>query len=371
MRGLAALYVMVGHARWLLWEGYATGYKQHTQEYTLANKVLMYFFSTFLFGHEAVLLFFVLSGFVIHLRYAKQFKVLGAQASFDWGPYVRRRARRLYPTLIFAMALTVLLDLLGSRFGYVIYFQQTPYTTINENIIPQHDAQTLLGNLAFLMNTYVPTWGTNGPLWSLKYEWWFYMLYPLFWCISRKSILLSTGVMASLFVLSHWPGIWGVRLLSDVFGSMLAWWLGVLLADMYTKRIDFPMGRVAPLAALLGILSFSHISALPLGLLRDLLWALGFSGLIAACFFVQEKGRRLRLLERLKPLGDMSYTLYVIHFPIFVLMSGWLMSTSATNQLPRNFNFVIIGICGSLLIAYLTHFVVERPFMTPKRHDAQ
>ena len=82
-RGLAAFYVMVGHARWLLWEGYSQGFQKHPESYTAINKALMYFFSLFKYGHEAVLFFFVLSGFVIHLRYAKRIAEQGASAKFD------------------------------------------------------------------------------------------------------------------------------------------------------------------------------------------------------------------------------------------------------------------------------------------------
>ena len=73
IRGLAALYVVVGHARWLLWEGYSGGYIKHPEKYTFFEKIQVYFFTSFKFGHEVVLLFFVLSGFVIHLSSNKFF----------------------------------------------------------------------------------------------------------------------------------------------------------------------------------------------------------------------------------------------------------------------------------------------------------
>jgi hypothetical protein len=39
-RGLAALYVLIGHARWLLWEGFADGYLKHPEQYPFFSKVL-------------------------------------------------------------------------------------------------------------------------------------------------------------------------------------------------------------------------------------------------------------------------------------------------------------------------------------------
>jgi peptidoglycan/LPS O-acetylase OafA/YrhL len=183
LRGLAALYVMLGHARWLLWEGFSAGYARHPEAYGPLNRISVYVSSAFIFGHEAVLFFFVLSGFVIHLRYARDIKAKGQKATFGWADFFYRRAKRLYPTLVVAMVLTLLFDLTGEAQQYLIYTNNTPYSLINQ-IGVDHGWMTALGNLAFVMPTYAPVWGTNGPLWSLQYEWWFYMIYPVFWWVS-------------------------------------------------------------------------------------------------------------------------------------------------------------------------------------------
>jgi peptidoglycan/LPS O-acetylase OafA/YrhL len=153
LRGLAAFYVMVGHARWLLWEGYSNGFQRHPATYSAVNRGLMYFFSLFRYGHDAVLFFFVLSGFVIHLRYARRIAQQGMSAKFDWSAFVWRRARRLYPQLLIAIGLALSLDSIGKASGFAIYHQATQYSLINQNVVSHLDPATLLGNLAFLMNT--------------------------------------------------------------------------------------------------------------------------------------------------------------------------------------------------------------------------
>jgi peptidoglycan/LPS O-acetylase OafA/YrhL len=364
LRGLAAFYVMVGHARWLLWEGYSEGFFKHPQDYTWGGKALVYAFSLFKYGHEAVLFFFVLSGFVIHLRYSR--KLVGpaaGNARFDWGAFVWRRARRLYPPLLVAIGLTFVLDRLGQTMAYGIYSQGALYQTINSNIVPNHQGLTLLGNLAFLMQTYVPAFGTDGPLWSLKFEWWFYMLYPVFWWITKRSLGLATGIMALLFVASFWPRFWPLLLLQQVFSAMLVWWLGVLLADVYAGRLRVAWGWVAMASVLLG----AGLFAVPAGLCRGLAVGCAFAGLLAGCFELERRGVRLRWLERLKPLGDMSYTLYVVHLPVLVLLSGWLMARSSNGLLPRHFGWVFAGMSITLALAYALHFVVERPFLSTGR----
>jgi peptidoglycan/LPS O-acetylase OafA/YrhL len=358
LRGLAAFYVMVGHARWLLWEGYADGFCHHPASYSLMDRSLMYFFSLFKYGHEAVLFFFVLSGFVIHLRYARRIAGQGMAAKFDWLAFVGRRARRLYPPLLAAMAVAMVLDTIGKSHGLSIYHQATPYPEINANVVSHLDGVTALGNLAFVMNTYVPVFGCNGPLWSLKFEWWFYMIYPLFWWLSRRSIVMATGLMAALFAASYFPSGWPLQLLRDVFGAMLAWWLGALLADIFAGRIKWRWHWVALATALSGLLALGFG-----GPAHDLGMAFLFAAVLAIGFAVKDKKFSLRWLDNLKPLGDMSYTLYVTHFPILVLAGGWLMARSPKGLLPQHFGWVFAGIAMAMLLAFALHFVVERPFL--------
>ncbi|MBS1567448.1 MAG: acyltransferase, partial [Bacteroidetes bacterium] len=204
-RGMAALYVMIGHARWLLWEGFS-GYANHPAAYSLPEKALVYFFSVFRFGHEAVLFFFVLSGFVIHLRYARLIS-RGDYVPFDAGDYFKRRARRIYPPFLFVLLFTFLLDGLGRYLGYSIYFHATPNKLINTTIPFDHSIINLLGNLIFWQNDYITVWGSDTPLWSLKFEWWFYMIYPLMLLLNRKSISAAFGLVCVLFISSfflHW-----------------------------------------------------------------------------------------------------------------------------------------------------------------------
>ncbi len=357
LRGLAALYVMLGHARWILWRGYEDFFK-HPGDYTFFEKFMAYGLSVLRYGHEVVFFFFVLSGFVIHLRYAIKLKDSPESAKFDWGPFVYRRARRLYIPLIFAMILTYLCDIIGRRLGYVEFYKTAVYFEIqvfhSANIL-----RDLFGNLFFLMDTYVPQWGPD--LWSLKFEWWFYMIYPLFWVLSKRSIRLASGVMAFLFLLSFFPRLWPVRLFWEVFSLMITWWFGVLLADMYAGRIKNRFGLCS-----LFVLLIPFLLKRPFGILNDPLWALAFAGLISFCLYLEGKNIRLRILDCLKPLGDMSYTLYVIHSPLLILLSGWLMSRDPQHLLPKHFGWAGLGALMCLGVAYLGHLLVEKPFISRK-----
>ena len=140
---------------------------------------------------------------------------------------------------------------------------------------------------------------------------------------------------------------------------MLAWWLGALLADVFSRRLKWPWGVVASVGLPIGALAV----VCP-GRMHGIGMGLGFSGLLAGGFLLEQLNFSLTWLERLKPLGDMSYTLYVTHFPILVLGSGWLMSRSPGGLLPQHFGWVFCGVFTTSLVAYGLHFVVERPFLS-------
>jgi len=356
LRGLAAFYVMVGHARMLLWEGYSEGFKRHPERYSAPAKAMVYAFSAFRWGHEAVLFFFVLSGFVIHLRYAMKLSE-GGDPAFDFWPYLRRRARRLYPPLFAALALTFGLDTLGRALHLPTSDGTTLYPNLNINIGFNHSAPTLVRNLAFIMD---PVFGSDGPLWSLNYEWYFYLIYPAIYLVARRSSLRSAtlAVMALSVVgfLPFWPR--SLFWLRGVFQLMIAWWFGALLAARFASRRPRVSYRtlswlvLAPLALMVG-----HWNLVA----HDIVVGVGVTGVIAACLAYQERGGSLRFLARLRPLGNMSYTLYVLHFPILVLMSGWLMRANS-GRLPEGFGWIGAGVLVSLSVAWAAHLVVERPF---------
>lgn len=364
LRGIAALYVVIGHARGFLWEGYSDGYLLHPDKYSFFEKITMYGLGLFKFGHEVVLFFFVLSGFLIHLKYAKKYKN-NPESEFDYRNYFFRRAKRIYPPFLFAILLTYLLDSLGSQLGYSLYNGTKKLEAFEISQI--HDFETLLGNFFFLFKTYVPIFGTNGPAWSLKYEWWFYMLYPLVMLIGRKAIFKSTICILFLFIASFFPSIWPEELAREVFSMMLSWWFGVLLAEIFTGRINVKFQHTSFLIIFLFI---APILAKENAVLYYTTIALGMSGLISMFFWAQQNEVNLNVLEKLKWLGDFSYTLYIIHFPILMLFSGWWMSNH-NNTRPINIGLVVIGVIAVTIMAYIIHFITELPFINNSRTNVK
>ncbi len=392
LRGLAALYVFIRHATVLLYA--------RPDHPAFINRLIASGFFSFRFAVAAVYFFFVLSGFVIHLRYAQKLAADPRGATFGWPGFFWRRARRLYPPLLFALALTFVFDSAGLHLHLPVYQTElVPHRVVT----PHLDLGTLLANIAFLANVHLPTfsggfftskvWGTDAPLWSLTFEWWFYMIYPAFWWLTRRSILLATSVVAAGFALhylvhhleqSH-PSAQSIHLLVMTLTAFPAWWIGALLADIYAGRIKAPFWALSPLLLLLpftavipeegavartpaaidlshGGMHFIRALASSDGSLQVIGLALAFAGLISLGFALQRRGLTLRPLNALKWLGDMSYTLYLIHMPICVFVSGWLMSRTPQRTLPHTPWLVFLIIPTMLAIAWLAHLLVERPF---------
>jgi len=351
IRGLAALYVLIGHARWLLWEGYKEGYLLHPQSYNQASKILVSLLAFFGKGHVAVILFFVLSGFVIHYSIIKREK-----NKLDILDYFKRRFLRIYPPLLFCMLLTLVLDLTGKYiYGYSIYFQSTPVPLINENIISNLNWITAIGNLLMVQGIYTHVWGTNGPLWSLMYEWWFYMLYPCIFYLYKKNRYLSYAVVWLLFIIAS-NGLFDNKLASAVFNYLLCWSLGALLADVLLERISLHW-FIVPLVICLIELCIKGDSPV----IIDTLTGFVFTALLFALLKFKALFSLHRVFDWFNLLGDYSYTLYVIHLPILVMINGIVLNLTG-NKMPQNFYIMFISIAFVLAVAYLVHFFTEIPF---------
>jgi peptidoglycan/LPS O-acetylase OafA/YrhL len=118
----------------------------------------------FRFGQEVVILFFLMSGFVIAWSYEQQ-------VDKAFLTFFKKRMLRVYPIYILALILSVTLaGNYSSLLSFDFFFQ-------------------LFGNLVMLQDfeagkpgVWFSPLGGDSPLWSLSYEWWFYMLF--FVCVA-------------------------------------------------------------------------------------------------------------------------------------------------------------------------------------------
>jgi peptidoglycan/LPS O-acetylase OafA/YrhL len=343
VRGLAAVYVVAFHATNILWVAPAAA----SPLVGSARQVLG-------FGHEAVLLFFAISGFCIHSRQAR-----APRAAFDLRGFAWRRIRRLYPPLLLALAVTAVCDSLGAWLYQGIYTDGLLYTF-------DHSPTTLLGNLLFQADLGVPVWGSNGPLWSLAHEFWFYALYPLVLFAFRRlgpgrATLLLSGLSLASNVGYRWLPAWPVYVLSE-WGI---WVAGALIAELYVRRARPRLLRLLGPVGLL--LLVESVLTTPRGediSLPDFVWGAYLVVLLAYALLVPPAWLARaaeHVAERLRPVGDISYSLYLLHQPWLLLLgAAWLWRF---HSLPSEPGLAALGLVGGLAIGGLGWRVAERPCM--------
>lgn len=293
-RTAAALIVVISHARDIAMADYN------------GNLLFGPFYAATGFGHSGVVVFFVLSGFWISRS------VIGRlEASHFWRDYLIDRLSRLLIVLIPALALGGLLDWIGAvQLAMPLYSGTSGSHSIVSPVIDQLRPEVLLGNMTFLQTIAVPTWGSNGPLWSLTYEFWFYIWFPalaLLLVQRRFSLALLSLVVA-----------W----LNPAIAVGFAWWLvGFVLLIAERKAPLEPKSKwygVMGAGVFLAILLLSGVRS---GAVVDSALAIAFGGLLYV-LRTSEIGFP-RLFEPLARFGrESSYSLYVIHFPILALIGS-------------------------------------------------
>ncbi len=314
LRGLLATYVVLGHARWLLWAGHKTWI---AQPHPWWEKMIAYASSGLRFGHEAVMVFFVLSGFFIHFR-AAEMLAEGRSPAMRARSFFKRRAHRLLPPYALALLLTLALDHIGRVFFPMLYDGSTGDALI--------DTQVGSGNFSFMATgpalVVLPkslgvNFGSNGPLWSLAYEAIYYALYPA-WLAARRAGALAAYGGGAMFVI-----VFSLLVKSEFLQTVLihypVWLAGAGLAELLLAH-RLPIKSIAA-----GPVAFAAFAALlfhPPIAATIALYAVGGAATVAL-FALPTPLHASRAFAGLEALGLRSYTIYACHFPMLALASAW------------------------------------------------
>lgn len=299
IRAVAAIAVVVSHARDLVVRDYD------------GQLVWSPFYLVTGFGRQAVIVFFVISGFWIGKAVLD-----GASRGDFWRTYLINRFTRLYIVLIPALLLGGLLDYIGhSQMELPIYVSSDAHS-MKDVSVSSLTIPNFFGNAAYLQTIFVPVFGTNGPLWSLAYEFWFYIWFP-----AVVLLLLRRGSLALLALLLAYqtPG------LMAYFGI---WLLGVAVFALnraLEKRGEVnatSMQRSLVLIASLGLLGASLLASTVYGsYLGEVVLALSFS--IVLIVLLRLDGILWSPPLWLARIGSKSsFSIYIIHFPVLVLALG-------------------------------------------------
>jgi peptidoglycan/LPS O-acetylase OafA/YrhL len=351
LRGIAALSVVVWHWQhfFALSGHFQSGWQRDWQPFF---QVLRPLYGA---GWMAVDLFFALSGFVFFWLYADAIKTSKIRA----GTFALLRLSRLYP-----LHLATLLLVAGLQY---VFWRQTGSFFIFESGNWPRFAAALLMAQQWLPPT---EWQFfNGPTWSVSIE---VLLYILFFMACRRGMAGPRHALA----------IAGVGLLLLPFNQFIARGvMGFFIGGVVFYATEWAMARPDArrnmrVAILLAVLGWSATLAEGyFGVLQDGLARLGMGGrpeiflLLFVCFVSPATVAALALHERLQGgrfqalsfLGDISYSTYLLHFPlqlICVLVGLRLGWTPMTFMHP----VAMLAFFGGLIaLGAASHYGFEKP----------
>jgi peptidoglycan/LPS O-acetylase OafA/YrhL len=313
IRGVAALAVMLGHVRGLFFVDFP-----FLADKSLAHRLL---YVATGFGHEAVMIFFVLSGYLVGTSVIDSV----SDGRWSWRLYLVNRLTRLQLVLFPALILGAVWDQIGMRIPQAASFYYGGlYKYFLPSVAVRSTVPVFFSNLFFLQSIVSPVFGSNGPLWSLSYEFWYYILFPALilaaasWAGIRNRILYA-GLAALL--------LWFVGLQISLYFLI---WLAGVLAGRLRRAIAPGSLRLQTMASattgliFVGVLGLVRTGQFSSDILEDGLVGLSFTLFLYTLILGRREDVSPEYARSAKTLSGFSYTLYLTHFPALLLLRGLL-----------------------------------------------
>ena len=361
MRGLAALYVVMYHC-----------YMQVSGSLDVTVLALLPLLATRLlsFGHMAVDIFIVLSGYCLMLPVARSLDRCLPQTTRE---FFMRRARRILPPYYAALAVSLVLiaavPALGHKSG--ANWDMT---------LPAFTSGALLSHL-LLVHDLFPQWrlGIDYPMWSVATEWQIYFLFPfLLLPVWRRfgncaAIMMGFAFWLSIHILfrARFDGA-ALHFTSLFTFGMTAADLGFsqdVQKTLWRERLPWGSFAVALFVCLAGLMAINPLLLEKHTSQVDLLAGACSACLIIYCTRHLSEERRSRSIPlqifQSRPalaLGSFSYSLYLIHAPVVAICFA-LLRDSALSPLNLLMLILLISLPAALLISYFFYLGCERPFL--------
>ena len=303
----------------------------------------------FWFGGEAgVAFFFVLSGFIIHYIHARDFDKPATLPT-----YLRKRASRIYPAYIIVFV--------------GVYVSALLVPSLRESM--PTDASVLMRSLLLIPQDKAVVGGTGAPVvivaWSLQYEVLFYAIFALalirrwLFCIVAGAVLL--GASLALFTA---PGGFPLNFLSSHL--MVLFGLGVGASMAVKSRIPLlHPGRllIASTVALgAAVIASTVYRAGHIRAISDLAYGVTSAVMVFALVrYEMQTGRKLAP-GVLGTLGDSSYALYLVHFPLIALLSKMAVAVFPKDAFWASVAFLVL-VGASVCAGIAFHTWIEAPIL--------
>ena len=345
LRGTSCLGVLLYHVRVDLWVGWWK-IKHFPNEFSQSEKLLAWLSVPSPFLGYAILLFFLISGFCIHYPNTK------GVSEPNWKAYFIRRFLRIYPTYFIALLLT-------SSISLLCHFLWDDKTWDIGRIF----------RVATLSQNYPPDEGQllcNPSLWTIPLEIEFYILYPIVFLLFSRSLtwllaILSIGISSGSVLLQSQGILWPAFTAAFLWPT---WLLGAWIAELYRKEklSNLKIYQLVMPSLIFLILaitsrienwaSWSQYTSWTGFYFFFFLFSLTYSKLIYSILGPN-------LFRALSWLGKISFSLYLIHFPLFRLF-GYL-HFEAIGEKPANFSVTILFLIPVIFLAWIFYNLIEKP----------
>ena len=347
LRGIASLGIVIYHARSETWVGLRTLYVEGTN-YSVLDRAIGLVSIPFSYMGSFIILFFVISGVCIHLPNVRSSERLHV------GHYLKRRLGRVYPPYAAAIFLTMLLAILCGRDGYI---QIPPISRYIESFLLVQNPPLGSGQVPL-----------NGALWTIPIEVQAYLAYPLL-LITYRKLYRYRYLFSSVFIMSMILGILfgSLEITKNTFlAYVFCWASGMVIAEQIIQPSDNAFisiktsisGRIISATILIAL----AIETLRLGLLSTTLWTLAYGGLIiysVRTWKFPRSGYLFRANKLVLYLGRISYSLYLVHYPILKIIR-WLL-LHYTEGIPSNFLVPILSALICVPFAEVFYRYIEKP----------
>jgi peptidoglycan/LPS O-acetylase OafA/YrhL len=303
-RGIAVLAVFLGHAlNMSIGENFGNPRESILGFLCRLVPILMQCFCD-----AGVPIFFVVSGFCIHMSHQQQGQ--------KWGSFFIRRFFRIYPPYFFAVLLFALVYPL-TRFGIVQGWQQMAYHLL------------LVHNLKIGASA-----GINPSFWSIGVEAQLYLLYPMLLVLAaRLGWRMTLSGLAFLELAMRVACIIHAGFLDDYwfvgspFFFWFSWSLGAALANAHLHGHPLPLVKFSPVLWIVLAVASYHVT--PLQVFVFPIYAV-LTTIIFGRILTGAKPRfRIPQFcqDHLRITGNCSYSIYLLHQPLMaavpVILSYW------------------------------------------------
>ena len=306
-------------------------------------------------GAAGVAMFFVVSGFCIHMSFQGQ----GGQ----WRSFFVRRFFRIYPPYLVALVFSILVIGMYSKLDFsntTNWFHWLTHLLLVHNF----SAETVTS--------------INGPFWSLAVEAQLYLLYPLLvYFVGRTSWRHALFFLGGCELLIRGGDaitqcaqttnsmtdqvVWFLS--NSPLGYWFSWSLGTFIADAFLKKQPLPFRGIHPLVWF--VLAMTAYFFRPLISFQFVLFALTAASLLVRVLNTSSLPfqPQLRPWSVIQKIGLWSYSIYLIHEPLlntFVMVSNLVVPAEYRHGLVP-FLMVLVGWLPVLLISFFWYEFIELP----------